>query len=72
MMTKDEYRNALRSRLTSDVPLEKRRTWTETDLLPWFLQTTDKDSYLRWRAKGDPWQHAKGFLSDLIGKDAVL
>ena len=69
-MKKEDYREALRDRLRR-VPVETRRAWTHTDLMMWWIQEREKDSYLKWeRAPGDPWQHVKGMCDDLIGPKA--
>ena len=70
-MKKEEFRNALRSKL-GKIPLELRKGWNDTDLFTWWLKARAEDSYLTWeRARGDVWQYVPGFCGDLIGPNAI-
>jgi hypothetical protein len=69
-MPKQDFRDAVRAALR-EVPLERRKTWDESDLSQWFFAERSKIGALqRSDGDGDPWQHLKSMCSDLIGDKA--
>ncbi|MGP1235768.1 hypothetical protein ACJ8I6_09450 [Serratia sp. CY37646] len=71
-MLKEEFAQALRQKL-SQIPLETRRTWNETDLFGWYMKATREDSYLRWERcpGGNPWHWVPGFCENYYGSNAL-
>lgn len=71
IMTKDEFKTALRKKLR-ETPLKTRKTWDKSSLLGWWGQAQEEDSYLVWKGHtGSVWQHVKLMCDDLIGNNAI-
>lgn len=71
-MKKEDFRQALRMRLMQ-IPAASRKTMTDYELLLWWNQIKQEDTYLTWeRAPGDLWQHVQEMCRDLIGPSAVV
>jgi hypothetical protein len=67
-MNRSDFQAALRSELRR-ISLATRRTWSESDLFVWWMQTREADPSLVWDAgRVEPWQYVRRMCRNLIGE----